>query len=338
LHFDLNTRHPFTIARGTTAVQRTLVAELEEDGVRGYGESNAIAFYGATREGMTATLESVRGRLESRRLADPAALWEELDPRLSGNRFAQSALDQAAWDLWGKLRGAPVWKLWDLTIDRCPPTDYTLGIDAIEQMLARLREMPGFPVYKIKLGTPRDLEVIRVLRQATDATFRVDANCAWTAEETIEKSHVLKDLGVEYIEQPLPRDEWQAMETVYRRSALPIIADESSQTEADVPRCEGLFHGINVKLGKCGGLTPGKRMLEDARRRGLKTMIGCFTESSVGISAVAQLLPLVDYADLDGALILAEDLAAGVTVDRGRVIFPAENGCGVRWLRGEESD
>ncbi|MBN2578235.1 MAG: dipeptide epimerase [Pirellulales bacterium] len=332
-HFELKTRHPFTIARGTTIVQRTLVVELEEDGVRGYGESNAISFYGATLENMTAALESVRGQIEPRRLADPAALWEELDPWLSHNHFAQNALDQAAWDLWGKLRGAPVWRLWGLTLDRCVPTDYTLGIDTVENLLVRLREMPGFPVYKVKLGTPRDLEVVRTLRQATDAAFRVDANCAWTAEEMIEKSHVLKDLGVEYIEQPLPRDEWKAMETVYRHSALPIVADESSQTEADVPRCEGLFHGINVKLGKCGGLTPGKRMLEDARRRGLKTMIGCFTESSVGISAVAQLLPLVDYADLDGALLLAEDLAAGVTIDRGRVIFPAENGCGVRWKR-----
>jgi L-alanine-DL-glutamate epimerase-like enolase superfamily enzyme len=331
--FELKTRHPFTISRGTTVVQRTLVVKLEQDGACGYGESNANAFYGATFENMTSALESVRGRLETRRLDEPAALWEELDPQLAGNRFAQSALDQAAWDLWGKLRGEPVWKLWGLTLERCPPTDYTLGIDTIEQMLAKLREMPGFPVYKIKLGTPRDLEVIRAIRQATDAVFRVDANCAWTAEETVEKSRALKELGVEFIEQPLPRDEWEAMETVHRRSALPIIADESCRTEADVPRCDGLFHGINVKLGKCGGLTPGKRMLEEARRRGLKTMIGCFTESSVGISAVAQLLPLTDYADLDGALLLAEDLATGVTIDRGRVIFPKENGCGVRWNR-----
>jgi L-Ala-D/L-Glu epimerase len=335
LRFELKTRHPFTIARGTTVVQPTLVVELEQDGVRGYGESNETAFYGASMENMTAALEAVREDLESQRLgpADPAALWKELNPQLSGNRFAQSALDQAAWDLWGKLRGEPVWKLWDLTLDRCPPTDYTLGIDTIEIMLAKLREMPGFPVYKIKLGTPDDLEVLRALRHATDAVFRVDANCAWTAEETIEKSHALKKLGVEFIEQPLPREEWKAMEAVYHRAALPIIADESSQTEADLPRCAGLFHGVNVKLCKCGGLTPGKRMLEDARRRGLKTMIGCFTESSVGISAVAQLLPLVDYADLDGALLLAEDLASGIAIDRGRMIFPQENGCGSRLLR-----
>ena len=128
----------------------------------------------------------------------------------------------------------------------------------------------------------------------------------------------------------MPRDNWKEMEAVYRESALPIIADESSQTEDDVARCQGLFHGVNVKVPKCGGLTPAKRMLEDARRRGLKTMIGCFTESSVGISAAAQLLPLVDYADLDGILLVDDHIASGVTIDRGRIIFPNENGCGVR--------
>jgi L-Ala-D/L-Glu epimerase len=328
--YELKTRHPFTISRGTTVVQPTLVVTLEEDGIRGYGESNHYPFYGCTLGNMGQVLESVRGHLESRKIGDPAELWEELDAKLSSNRFAQNALDQAAWDLWGKVRGLPVWKLWGLTLDGCPPTDYTIGIDAIETMVAKLQEMPGFPVYKIKLGTKDDLEIIRALRKATDAVFRIDANCAWTAEETIEKSRALKALGVEFIEQPLLRENWKEMEKVHRESALPIMADESSQTEDDVARCEGLFHGINVKLPKCGGLTPGKRMLEDARRRGMKTMVGCFAESSVGISAAAQTLPLLNYADLDGILLLAEDIAAGVRIDRGRIVFSDENGCGVR--------
>ncbi len=331
--YDLKTRHPFTISRGTTVVQPTLVVTLEEDGIRGYGESNHYPFYGCTLQNMAAALESVHGHLLSRRIGDPAVLWQELDGRLSSNRFAQNALDQAAWDLWGKVRGAPVWKLWGLTLDDCPPTDYSIGIDPIETMVAKLRQMPGFPVYKVKLGTKNDVEIIRALRQATDAVFRVDANCAWTADETIDKSHALKELGVEFIEQPMARENRREMEKVHRDSVLPIIADESAQTEGDVARCEGLFHGINVKLPKCGGLTPGKRMLEDARRRGMKTMVGCFAESSVGISATAQVLPLVDYADLDGILLIAEDVASGVTIDRGRVLFPNENGCGIRMLR-----
>jgi L-Ala-D/L-Glu epimerase len=331
--FDLTTRHPFTISRGTTAVQPTLVVTLEQDGIRGYGESNDYPFYGCTLKNMGEALESVRGHLASRAIGDPAVLWQELDPKLSANRFAQSALDQAAWDLWGKLCGAPVWKLWGLSLDDCPPTDYTIGIDPIETMIAKLREMPGFPVYKVKLGTKDDLEIMQALRRATDAIFRIDANCAWSVDETIEKSHRLKELGVEFIEQPMVRDNWRLMEKVYRDSALPIIADESSQTEDDVARCEGLFHGINVKLAKCGGLTPAKRMLEDARRRGMKTMVGCFAESSVGISAAAQVAPLLNYADIDGILLIAQDIATGVTIDRGRIVFPAENGCGVKMIR-----
>jgi L-Ala-D/L-Glu epimerase len=331
--YELKMRHAFTISRGTTVTQPTLIVTLEQDGFCGYGESNDYDFYGCTLENMTDALESVREYLETRAIGDPAVMWDELNPRLGANRFAQNALDQAAWDLWGKVSGAPVWKLWGLSLDHCPPSDYTIGIDPIEVMVAKLREMPGFPVYKVKLGTKNDLEIIRALREVTDATFRIDANCAWTADETIEKSHALKELGVEFIEQPMEREYWKEMEKVYRETALPIIADESSQTEDDVARCEGLFHGINVKLPKCGGLTPGKRMLEDARRRGMQTMVGCFTESSVGISATAQVLPLLNYADIDGILLIAEDIATGVRIDRGRVIFPNENGCGVRMLK-----
>jgi L-alanine-DL-glutamate epimerase-like enolase superfamily enzyme len=330
--YELKTRHPFTISRGTTITQQTLIVDLEQDGVHGYGESNQCTFYGATIENMSAALEGVRPLVESRQLTDPAALWGELDPKLSDNRFAQSALDQAAWDLCGKLRGMPVWRLWGLSIDHCPPTDYTIGIDPIEKMVAKLREKPDFPIYKVKLGTDHDLEIMQALRKVTDAVFRIDANCAWTVDETIEKSRALKTLGVEFIEQPMPRDAWKEMPRVRRESALPVIADESSMTEDDVARCDGLFHGVNIKIAKAGGLTPGKRMLEDARRRGMKTMIGCFTESSVGISAMAQLLPLVDYADLDGILIIANDIASGVTIERGKILFPKENGTGVRLL------
>jgi L-Ala-D/L-Glu epimerase len=332
-HYELKTKHPFTISRGTTIVQPTFIVTLEQDGIRGYGETNCDDYYGQTLQNLGEALESVRGELESRRIGDPAELWKALDAKLSKNRFAQNALDQAAWDLWGKVCGQPVWKMWGLSLDNCPPSDYTIGIDTIETMVAKLKEMPGFPVYKVKLGTKHDLDIIRALRKETDAVFRIDANQAWSAEETIEKSHALKELGVEFMEQPMPRDQWKEMEKAYRESALPIIADESCEVEGDVARCDGLYHGVNVKLPKCGGLTPAKRMLEDARRRGLKTMVGCFTESSVGISATAQVLPLLDYADLDGILIIANDIATGVTIDRGKVIFPKENGTGVRLLK-----
>jgi len=176
------------------------------------------------------------------------------------------------------------------------------------------------------------LEIVRQLRRHTDAVFRVDANCGWTADETIRNASALRDLNVEFIEQPLPADALDQMPRVCAGSALPIIADESCGVPEDVQRCCGCFHGVNVKLVKCGGLSPARRMIAQARQLGLKVMVGCMTESTVGISAIAQLTPLLDYVDMDGALLLAEDIASGVRIERGRVILPDENGCGVRLL------
>lgn len=339
--FELPCRHPFTISRGTTTVQRTLIVELEQDGASGYGEAPETAYYGATMENVQAVLERVRPQIEAATLHDPAEFWETMCPLLRGDgnageptpaTFPQCALDAAAHDLWGKLRGAPVWKLWGLSPDNNPPTDYTIGIDPLDVMVAKLDEFPGFPVYKIKLGTPDDLAIVRRLREHTDAVFRVDANCAWSAEETVRNSHELKQLNVEFIEQPLPPGD-PDMSRAYRDSELPLIADESCQVERDVDKCDHeYFHGINIKLPKCGGLTPARRMIARARQLDLKVMVGCFTESSVGISAIAQLLPLLDYADMDGTLLLAEDIATGVTIDRGRVMYPKVNGCGVRLI------
>jgi L-alanine-DL-glutamate epimerase-like enolase superfamily enzyme len=331
-YFDLPTRHPFTISRSTTAVQSTVIVELEQEGLHGYGEAPECDYYGATIPRITAALEQVRAEVEASRLDEPDAFWQQMRPRLAACPFAQCALDVAAHDLWGKLRGAPVWKLWGLSVDRCPLTDYTIGIDAIDVMVSKLEEFAGWPIYKIKLGTRQDLDIVRALRQHTTAPFRVDANCAWGAEEAIGNASALKALGVELIEQPLPPGQWQTMQEVYRQSALPLVADEDCQNEPDVDRCVGHYHGINIKVNKCGGLTPARRMIARARQLGLAVMVGCFTESTVGISGIAQLLPLVDYADTDGALLLAKDPAAGVTIDCGRVHYPPEPGCGVRLL------
>jgi len=339
--FDLPTRHPFTISRGTTTVQRTLIVELQQDGVCGFGEATECDYYGAGIEEMTATLESARPQIEAATLGDPAEFWDAMCGALHGDasrnapspaKFPLCALDVAAHDLWGKLRGSPVWKLWGLSLDDLPPSDYTIGIDSIDVMIEKLDEFPGWPVYKIKLGTPDDIQIIRALRRHTDAVFRVDANCAWGPDETIRNAQRLREINVEFIEQPLPPQQRDGMQRVFGRSALPLIADESCQVEADVDRCGGLFHGVNIKLGKCGGLTPARRMIDRARELDMKVMVGCFTETTVGISAIAQLLPLLDYVDMDGALLLAEDVATGVTIDRGRVAYPSENGCGVRLL------
>jgi L-alanine-DL-glutamate epimerase-like enolase superfamily enzyme len=326
-------RHPFTIALGTTTVQRNLLVELRQDGVSGYGEgASTHAYEEFTAPSMRVALEAARSQIETARLDDPTKLWDRLLPAIGHNRFALCALDEAAHDLWGKLRGAPVWKLWGLELNNLPPSDYTIGIDPIEKMVAKMKEFDGWPVYKIKLGTADDLAIVRELRRHTDAVFRIDANTAWSAEQTIALAPELKKLGVEFLEQPLPRDDWNGMRRVFRECALPVFADESCLVEEDVPRCAGVFHGINIKLTKAGGLTPARRMITRARELGLKVMVGCMNESSVGISAIAQLLPLLDHVDMDGALLIAKDIASGVRLEKGRVIFPNENGNGVRLL------
>ena len=327
--FDLPLRHVFTISRGSVSVQKTLIVELEEDGLHGFGEATTNPYYGATIENMVRALENVRPDVQRWTPGDPAEFWDALQPALRDQPFAHCALDQAAYDLWGKKLGKPVYELWGLSTDQVPLTNYTIGIDEIDVMVAKLKEFPDWPIYKIKLGTPHDLEIVRQLRQHTDAVFRVDANCGWSAEETLRNARELKELNVEFIEQPLAADQWEAMRQVRTESSLPLIADESCVVPRDVDRCHGCFHGVNVKLVKCGGLTPARRMISRARQLELKTMVGCMTESTVGISAIAQLLPLLDYVDMDGAVLLAEDIATGASVRQGVCHYPDENGSGV---------
>ena len=327
--FDLRLRHRFTISRESTTSQETLIVELTDGVRRGFGEATTNTYYGYTLDNMRQAIDSVRPILEAGEWSNPTELWSSLSQPLADNPFALCAIDQAAYDLWGKQQGQPVYKLWGLTTENNPVTDYTIGIDDVDVMVAKMNEFPGWPVYKVKLGTDNDLEIIRRLREHTEATFRVDANCAWSADETIHNAAAMKDLGVEFIEQPMQADQWDAMRQVVSESALPIIADESCIVEADVARCAGHFNGVNIKLVKCGGLTPARRMIAEARSLGLQVMVGCMTESTVGISAIAQLLPLLDYVDMDGALLLADDVADGVTIDQGVCHYPDTPGSGI---------
>ncbi|HAV64775.1 MAG TPA: dipeptide epimerase [Verrucomicrobiales bacterium] len=326
-------RHPFTIAHGTTTLQHNLLVELRQDGVSGYGECASSTLYGSyTAAAMRAELEAARATIEAVTLDDPMAVWDRLFPVLGHNRFALNGLDAAMHDLWGKLRGQPTWKLLGLELKNLPLSNYTIGIDSIDRMVAKMKEFDGWPIYKIKLGTTDDLAIVRALRQHTDAVFRIDANCAWTADQTIALAPRLKELGVEFLEQPLKREDWAGMERVVKESALPVIADESCIMEDDVDRCAGCFHGINIKLCKAGGMTPARRMIARGRELGLKIMIGCMNESSAGISAIGQLLPLLDYVDMDGAVLIAKDPVFGVRLDRGVAVFPDANGNGVSLL------
>ncbi|ARS35508.1 dipeptide epimerase [Pontibacter actiniarum] len=329
--FDLPLKHTFTISYDSRDVQPTLIVELQQGQHKGYGEATSNPYYGFTIESMTAALESIREKIEATELESPEEFWAQMQPHLQDNPFALCALDIAAHDLFGKMQGQPLYKMWGLSTNHTPLTDYTIGIDSIDKMVHKLKEMP-WPLYKIKLGTKDDVAIIKELRRHTDAVFRVDANCAWGVEETIENAKQLKPLNVEFIEQPMRADDMEGMKQVYQQSVLPLIADESCITERDVAKCHGHFHGVNVKLVKCGGLTPARRMLKEAHSLGMKTMVGCMTESSVGISAIAQLLPMLDYVDMDGALLLSKDIAKGVTIDFGKVKYSELNGTGVELL------
>ncbi|TWT58275.1 L-Ala-D/L-Glu epimerase [Thalassoglobus neptunius] len=328
-HLTLKLREPFTIARGSMTHQKSLVVQLEHDGISGFGEVTENLYYGHTIASMEASLEKIESILQEYISQRPEDVWDVFREKLEGDLFALSALDMAAHDYFARAQQFPTWKRWGLSWENVPVSSYTIGIDTVPTMVEKLHRQQGWDIYKIKLGTDRDLEIVRALRQETDAIFRVDANCGWGPQETVDNSIVLKDLRVEYIEQPLPADASEAdQEFVFRNSVLPIIADESCQVEEDVRRYIGKFHGINVKICKCGGLTPALKMLKNARELGLKTMVGCMIESSVGISGAAQLLPLLDYADLDGSSLLEEDPAEGVLVLQGQVKLSERNGNG----------
>lgn len=325
--FNLKLKDPFTISRGTRTEIPSLIVELQENGVSGYGEATANPYYNTSTNQFVEELNEKRSIIETHFLESPEKYWEYLLPHFKNNMFLLCALDEAYNDLYTKKLGIKLYEYWNLNTNKLPLSNYTIGIDSIENMISKMKKTPS-PIYKIKLGTKNDIEIVHELRKHTNSIFRIDANCGWTPEETIKNSIELKKLGVEFIEQPLPADDWLGAKKVFQRSELPIIADESCQIESDVDKCYTFFHGVNIKLMKCGGLTPAIRMIKQAKHLKLKTMVGCMTESSIGISAIAHLTPLLDYVDMDGALLLKDDIASGVKVTNGIITFSNKNGIG----------
>ncbi|MBT8280003.1 MAG: dipeptide epimerase [Muriicola sp.] len=328
----LKLKHRFTISRESHTTQDTLIVHLSQGGKTGYGETTSNPYYGHTVKNLMEEIEAIIGEIENYTLSKPEDFHLWLSKK-NLSSFALCALDLAAHDLYGKLQNSPLYKLWNTTLDDYPTTNYTLGIDTIENMVIKMKEMP-WPIYKIKLGTSEDLDIVRELRKHSDAVFRIDANGAWTAAQTIAICPELKKLGVEFIEQPLKADDWMGMEEVAHHSVLPIIADESCLVEEDVERCALHFNGINIKLTKCGGLTPALRMIKKGRNLGLKIMVGCMTESTVGISAIGQLLPQLDYVDMDGPMLISNDIARGITINNDATItFPTLGGSGISLIK-----
>lgn len=323
---NLPFQYPFTISKGTKTHQPALVVELEFMGRRGYGEAPAIAYYDITTEKMIADLLAKKLFVEKFAYTDPERYWHYLHHLLPADPFLVCALDIASWDLFGKLKQRPLYSLWKLDPASAPVTDYTIGMG--DDMISKMKAHP-WPIYKIKLGGPHDIEAVQALRAETDAPFRVDANAAWTTEEALEKIPLLHTLGVELVEQPLAKDNWEGMKRLYEVSSIPLIADESCVFEHDVERCVGHFHGINIKLTKCSGITPARRMVEKARSLGLKVMGGSMNETAIGTAALAHLGPLLDYADFDGPLLLQGDGTTGLDFSTGRVLPNGEPGLGI---------
>ncbi|MGB3800796.1 MAG: dipeptide epimerase [Lewinella sp.] len=332
--YDLPLRDVFQTTHESRTVQPTLIVRISEDGIEGLGEAPMTRYYGLESGRCQRELENFSPALGAQTLHD---LREKgVQGVINGsnaqvlNPFLRCAVDVALHDLYAKMAGKRLGSMWGQDGLRRIPTCYTIGLAPVEEMVRKLRAFP-WPVYKIKLGGGADdLDIIRTLREYTDAPFYVDANTGWTPKQAIDLSGPLRELGVVFIEQPLPADDHKGQAEVTKHAVLPVLADESCQTEEDVDRCAEVFSGINIKIVKCGGLLPARRMIARARELGLQVMAGCMTESSVGISAIAQLLPELDYADMDGSMLLAEDPAQGVTFDprTGYARYPELAGTG----------
>lgn len=322
-------QYPFTISGGRTkTAQPALVVGLQVGNLLGWGEAPAITYYNVTVEDMVRDLEEKKEVVERFALTDPERFWHFLHHLFPQNPFLVCALDIAGWDLFGKMEQEPIYKMWNTVWENVPQTDYTIGLDDVDTMVQKMEAHP-WPIYKVKLGGQDDIEIIRALRNHTDNPIRVDANAGWTLEEAEEKIPALVALGVELIEQPLAKDNWEGMKVLFQKSELPLIADESCVSEHDVAKCHQHFHGINIKLTKCSGMTPARRMVVEARNLGMKVMMGSMNETNIGSAAIANFLPQLDFVDMDGPLLLTEDEMDGLYFDNGMVSLSGRPGLGI---------
>ena len=323
---DLRLIHPFKIARRVVDQFRQVIS-VEIDG--GLGEAAPARFYGETVETAQAAFEIFDSNLDLKPLDAIQTVMDGLESILGGNYAAKCAIDMALHDRLGKALGAPLYEIWGLDPNATPRTSFTIGLDEPEIIQQKVREAKDYPILKVKLGTHRDVEIIRAIRAVTDKPIYVDANTAWSPKEAVRKIRDLEPYGVELIEQPTKAGDLEGLKFVREHSHLPIIADESVKRSADIPALVGCVDGVNIKLTKCGGLLEAIRIIHVARAHGLQVMIGCMIESSLGITAAAHLTPLVDYADLDGHLLIANDPYSGVTLEAGKLILPDRPGIGV---------
>jgi L-alanine-DL-glutamate epimerase-like enolase superfamily enzyme len=331
---DLPLASPFRISRSVQTIGYNVLLRLEtgdDEGAEGLGEAAPSAYYGETRETVFAAL-TYFGDV----LGEDPLLHEDIlraaDRMLHHHAAAKAALDMALYDVVGNQLGLPLYRLLGLNPAQTPVTSYTIGIDSPAEMARKAAAAArDYPILKIKVGTPHDVEIVRAIREATDVTLRVDANAGWTAKQAIATINALAPYDIEFVEQPVAASDLEGLRLVRENVPVPVIADESCVTLEDIPRVADRADGINIKLMKCGGVAHALKMIAAARAHHLKIMLGCMAaESSLAITAAAHLSPLVDYADLDGPLLLATDPFEGVRYERGKLVLPDRSGLGVR--------
>ncbi len=324
----LNLIHPFRIAREVSDHRDNVLVRISDGELTGVGEAAPSPYYGEDAGSVLRALEEVPALLGG----DPFALEDTMDrlvSRLPGDTSARAAVDIALHDLAARRLDLPLYRWLGLDPEKTPVTSFTIGIDEPETVRRKVREAAGYPALKVKLGSEKDLEIMRVIRSETNARIRIDANAGWTVDQAVEMVECLSAFDVELVEQPLPPGSPEDWRRVREAASMPIIADESVLTSSDVPAMAGLVDGVNVKLMKSGGIREALRLIHTARAHGMRVMIGCMIESSVAITAAAHLSPLADYADLDGNLLVSNDPFSGATVRQGRLVLPKGSGIGV---------
>ena len=326
---DLKLTIPFRIARGVQLTSPNAIVQINYDEYTGYGEAAPDEYYGENQQTVLACVSAFAGNLGD----DPFVIEDiihRLDKVIRLNPSAKAAVDMALYDLMGKVLGVPLYKLLGLNPKHTPHTSFTIGIDTPVEMAKKALIAKDYPILKIKVGTKHDLDIIKAIRDVTNAVIRVDANTGWTPKEAIKTINVLAPYNIEFVEQPIVAHDLPGLKLIRDNVPIPIIADESCVTVEDIPRVAECVDGVNLKLMKCGGIRHALKMIHVARAHNLRVMIGCMIESSLAITAAAHLTPLVDYADLDGHLLISDDPYVGVTVEKGKLVLPDSAGLGVK--------
>lgn len=328
--YTLNLKHVFTVAVHSRTTTPAILTTIEHDGFTGYGEASMPPYLGESQETVSAFLK----RVDLSRFDDPLQLEQILkyvDELAPGNGAAKASVDIALHDLVGKMIGLPWYKIWGFNPKNTPDTTFTIGIDTPDIIRQKIGEAKPYKLLKIKLGSDNDRDIIQTVRSMTDKPLAVDANQGWTSkEQALEMIYYLNERNCLLIEQPMPKEMIDETAWLTERSPLPIIADEALQRLCDVPRLNGVYTGINIKLMKCTGLREAHKMLILARSLGMKVMLGCMTETSCAVSAAAHLSPLVDWADLDGNLLITNDPFEGMKIIDGKITLSDRAGIGIR--------